>query len=54
MQNLGSLAVIINKCVMCDKRTPANYDGLFFCSIECWIKYKELSKEIDASYGWTD
>jgi hypothetical protein len=53
MANLGELAVIIKPCIMCGKRTPIDSSiQLYLCSIECWLKFKELSIEIDRSYGY--
>ena len=54
MAKLGSLAVIYKKCLYptCDKKTDAKFDGLFLCSVEHWILFKELSTEINSQYGW--
>ncbi len=55
MANLGSLAVIIKPCIMCGKRTPIDNEiQLYFCSVGCYLKFKELSKQINTEYGFNE
>jgi hypothetical protein len=40
---------------MCGKKTAIDSSiQLYLCSVDCWIKFKELSKEIDSLYGYDD
>ena len=52
MQSLGNLAIIYSKCVICGKKTVANEEGLFLCSVECRLRFTDLSKEIEGRYGY--
>jgi hypothetical protein len=53
MANLGSIVVIKNKCLFCGKpvETDTAFD-LVFCGLDCYFKFRELSKKIDSLYGW--
>ena len=55
MTSLGQIAVIQSTCVFCGRKveTDTAFD-LVFCSVDCWSKFKELSKEIDSLYGYDD
>lgn len=51
MSSFNQIVVIKNKCVFCGRTIESDtaFD-LVFCSVDCWMKFKELSAEIDRCY----
>jgi hypothetical protein len=53
--SLGQIVVIKKKCLSCSNKVETDSSfHLIFCSIKCWIKWKELSKQINEDYGYVN
>lgn len=51
--SLGQIVVVQSRCLLCGKKVETDSSfNLVFCSVECWIRFKELSNKINELYGY--